>query len=450
VFNKTEKIFTDIKKWINILQHLDLNHNPSIGLMIELDPDYFCIIAAAIEIGANFVVLDGRFDERSSHRPFLPLDLLIYDKSTVNIMVDDMNYWKQNAIKLIDRDEICVDNRNVVVKQFDKQHYKMLSASTSGTTGKPKPIFHSYQYILDIAHRNARVLKFDGRVAHIKNLYHGSSLPVFFLPSLMTSNFHWCAPWTNLGDFQGIESYINTTLRHAELFDINHILFPHSFMLDKFLQAVIDLDLYFSNLKLYTLTYIKPIYKKYIKDRNIEIISIFGCTETSGPIMINRLSNLNIETFDPTIFFTLDDFFKITCMQDGTLIQSSNQFINHFMTDKFEQLSPNSYKHLGRSEMFRINDITFSVNNIIQIPLDLSLDADIVPDYVNEKLYLAIWDQSDLAETLSLVNHELKKIDASDILSIDQKSAKILDKNNFMSGIKIDNEKLRKYFNENN
>jgi len=443
-----------ITKWINIYRSLNLQKtNPSIGLLHELNFEYICMLYAAIGIGANFVVLESKFDDSSSHKDFMPLDILVYD-DTLDNMCDDMSYWNNNSQHRIDSrllpkikssdENTDTNDISSIDLNFDWSKTQMLSSATSGSTGVSKKITHNYQYILDISQRNAEVLNFNGRVVHIKNLYHGSTMPVFYLPALLKSDFHFCAPWIDSSNLEEIEKYIKNQLSWTEYLDINHILFPYTFMMDNFLNSVVKFNMSFTDLTVYTLSYIKPQYKNLIKGRNIKIVSIFGCTETSGPVMINSLTDSNAEEFDPTIFYTLDDYFTLTLLPDGTRVQTKNGWIDHVMDDKFKKIDHNCYQHLGKSNQYRINDVKIDLAKISNISKLIGFDGDIIVDEPQQSLYLVLWNNDDLQHLQDVVNQQLNLMFGSELVHISK--AANLNKLEFISGIKINQDMIRQYF----
>lgn len=452
LLHKPHHLQAGIAKWQQIFRSLDLDRpNPTIGLLHHLNFEYICMLYAAMSMGVNFVVLDARFDDQSTHKVFLPLDILVYDDN-MDIMCDDPEYWKQNARNHIDARQVPKTRigeadtgvRADVALDFDPAQAQILSSTTSGSTGQAKIVTHSYQYILDIAQRNADVLGFQGRAAHIKNLYHGSSMPVFYLPSLIRSDFHYCVPWAGTSSLAEVKRYVKNDLGWSEHLDINHILFPHTYMIDKFLETVVDQNMIFSDLTVYTLSYIKPEYHRAIRGRNIRIVSIFGCTETSGPVLINTLSNDNIDEFDPMIFYSLDDFFEITLLPDGTRVRSKNGLVDHVMSDKFELISDGCYRHLGRSDLYRINDVVIDLARLADIRARFSTDLDIIIDTVEQKLYLALWEEQDPKEITDQVNQELDQTFGSELLYISETSN--LNKLDYISGIKLSQELVREHF----
>jgi hypothetical protein len=439
-------LIPEIERWTNILQSSSLPQNPKIGIVHELNFRYVCIIYACINIGANFVVLSGRFDNNSSHKSFLPLDLVIYDYTLIDTFSGGLEYMENNSNKLINVEKLPSYNQHVA-PDFNLLHTTILSSTTSGTTSTPKQISHSYEYILDIAQRNINVFKFSGKVAQLKNLYHGSSLPVFFLPTVMACNMHVCSayPNTEYMNRQDIKLFITQNmLPWFEYIDVNHILLPYTDLVEHLLTCINNTNSYFSNLTLYTLSYIRPEWKDLIRNRNIKIISVYGCTETSGPIFINQLDSSNLDNFDNKVFYLPDDFFQVILTDYGTIVKAKNHSVTHTMNDLFEHIGEHKYKHLGRSDICRINDISINQQQLLDLASDLGIDGQLVIDKDLEKIYLAIWNKD------VIISYCKDKINQA-LLDLYGKTIQItkcntLDKNLYITGIKLNHELLRTHF----
>ena len=443
--NNRKQFVTGVTKYRKLFQSFPVKKNATIGIIHTLNFEYFCIIYAAVSLGYNLIVLDQKFNNQSCHKGFLPLDFVVFDRLLEDTASNNL-YWRTNARYQIDTTILDIvdlyqhtETLNLSM-DFDFTHCSMLSSSTSGTVSEPKLVSHSYEYLLALAQRNAEVLHFSGRVAHFKNLHHGSSLPVFFLPSTVACDYHVCLPWKDIIGSPHNKQIYNYT---ASL-DINHLMFYRTDMLLDFLKHVLIEGLTFSDLTVYTLYYVDKDLHQYIKGKNIKIVSIFGCTETSGPIMINTLTNQNVDQFDPHVFYLLDDFFKVTIMPDGTRVQSQNGLVDHVIHDKFEQIGTATFRHLGRSDFFRINDTQISPEGLEQILVELKIPGHVVIDLPKQQLYLAVWDRSDLDSQLESVNKKLSAVYLTNGLTI--KHAANLNKNDFMSGIKLNQEQLRSFF----
>lgn len=444
---RRDELIAGIEKWTDIILSHTSVKNPKIGLTHEVNFEYMCILYAALNVGANLIILEARYQPGAKHDPFLPLDLMIYDHidSTQPHIV---KYFGGVSTKVIDCADVGEYSHHSV-DAFDLSTYTMISATSSGTTEKPKEIPHFYNYMLAMVERNAKVFKFAGRTAHVKILHHGSSLPAYFLPAVMSTdaNMHVNLPYpTGVGEGWSpalIGDILDTSFTcWLEYLDINHILLSYVEMAEDVLKSIHRRNAYFTDLTIYVLTYIRPEWYKYIQGRNIKIVSLFGSTESCGTVMISELNNDNGPTFDNTIYRPLDDCFKITADPQGTRLQ--NDYIDVVVGDVFEDLGNNQYKHLGRADKCRINDVDLDLTDILTMVEKLNINGQLTVDTVMGKLYLALWDNNlDIKQTSYIINKQL----ASKYSSMVQVSKCLpLDKTQFMSGIKLNMEQLREEF----
>ena len=172
-------------------------------------------------------------------------------------------------------------------------------------------------------------------------------------------------------------------------------------------------------MNVYTLAAIRPEWK-IGKVKNI--ISLYGMSETSGPVMINTL---NDENFAPNKFYPIDNFYKLEIKDDLLCVDDLQT------SDKFSR-EGNRYVFYGRDDLIRINDVEVPVQEYQSYVGNGTL----VIDFLYNKIYLAMWDDSiDIDKVQS-------KFDRRHVIS---KSA-VLIKSMFMSGIKLDIQALREYF----
>jgi hypothetical protein len=424
-----------VQEWRWILQRHSDGPNATIGIVHDMDFDYFAIVYAAMSLGLHFVVLDA-----SSAPPqnFVPLDLVIHSNDIDQVRLACLH---SNARQVVNVDQCSNADIDPLPDQYDIDYsrFTMLSSVTSGTTDKPNLVSHSYQYFLDIAKRNASILNLQGRCAHVRNLHHGSSLPVWFLPTVMSCNFHVCIRDTEPHSKQFVED-----LRWLEYLDVNHFMLPAAGWLEAVLETVHQHDMKFTDLTLYTLGYIDPALSQYVQGTNIKIVSIFGCTETSGPIMLNTLTAHNINTFDPKIFQAPDDFYNIVASDQGTMVTARDHSVQHLLQDRFETVDHNTYRHLGRSTRYQLGGHDIDLAWLDHIVSDLSINGQIVVDSVNQCLYLAVWNQDSAALAQQQVNNKLATQLHSN--SVQVRQSQNLVKQNFVTGIKLNQELIRVHF----
>ena len=446
---RKDELLAGIEKWTSIILSNTNVKNPKIGLTHEVNFEYMCILYAALNVGANLIILEARYQTGAKHDTFLPLDLMIIDHidSTQPHIV---KYFTEVSTVIIDCDKVG-EYTNHVAEEFDQSQYTMISATSSGTTEKPKEIPHYYNYMLKMAKRNADVFKFAGRTAHTKILHHGSSLPAYFLPAILSPDANMQVnlpyPVNIVGKGGWSPALIGDVLDSSftcwlEYLDINHILLSYVEMAEDVLKSIHRRNAYFTDLTIYVLTYIRPEWYEYIKGRNIKIVSLFGSTESCGTVMVSELNNTNADTFDNTIYRSLDDCFIITTDPDGTRLQ--NEYIDVVVGDIFEDLGNNQYRHLGRADKCRINDVDLNLTKILSLVEKLNINGQLIVDTVMGKLYLALWDNNlDIKQTSYIINKQL----ATEYSQLVQISKCLhLDKPKYMSGIKLNMDFLRQDF----
>jgi hypothetical protein len=118
------------------------------------------------------------------------------------------------------------------------------------------------------------------------------------------------------------------------------------------------------------------------------------------------------------------------------------------MNDIFE-VDQNYWYHKGRHDLIRINDTEMDLGYIMQLPEKYSIDATCVNDNIFNKIYLAIWSPMPPAATKIKVELLTKDLNRkyNDRIKID--NYQVLNKNDFMRGIKLDHELVREWFRNN-
>jgi hypothetical protein len=218
--------------------------------------------------------------------------------------------------------------------------------------------------------------------------------------------------------------------------DINHVMFPYSSMIDEFLSY----DGNNGECILYTLSVIKKEWVEHTKTKKIkDVISIFGTNETSGTVMINQATD---HDFSENTYKKLDDFYGIHITEKNELevgmpiynkrVPTGDAFVKH--GDKF--------LHLGRSNLYRINDLELDVNKYTAM-LKKECDGDIIVDTNKNSIYIVLWDKTVNDQIVKDINRVMRE-DSADLHFVSKYDYLI--QSDFLTGVKVDRQILREYF----
>ena len=177
-----------------------------------------------------------------------------------------------------------------------------LSCITSDPKKDARVINHSHNFIASLIKRNSKM--FWGSAATMSNLNHGSGPAAYFLPVLVADNvtdfYHFpTALMRGIGKLTDIKQ--PTDLPSLDvIFDflnqrnivINHLHFPYNKFIDLFLDNVPSA----SQCSLYTLSFIKEEHLAAVRKGQVkDIISLYGTSEISGPVLIAQASDLDFQ-----------------------------------------------------------------------------------------------------------------------------------------------------------
>lgn len=465
------KLEDRIDKWKYFLAHrcaAKKGDKILIGV-IDISVDFLALCFAAFELSLVIVIADE--DPRRSifnktivnpkMAELLPLDILIWqtwyaDQSDSESDIDMRKYsskivfYKENAKCDVNLDEFNntdfpEDLSEISAIRPDEDDLLMLTTS-SGTTGTAKVVKHTHKFFERLCRRNSE--NFAGEVVHCKNMHHGSSLTVFYLPSLMSDavTTHY---FISCHADNGNPDLYNVFVRQIAGIDLNHITFPYIKIFNGVVAACEEQKIKFPNLRVSLLSYVPAIGKQYVRDSYVkEIQSIFGSNETAGPLFLSTLSMNNIDEYDSKQFIKVDDFYDMQ-IEDGVLTVTMPVYDSKIKTNDVFMISDDQYTHRGRSDLVRINDVTIDFTFFDAICQDYNDQIMLVTDTTENKIYLVIDKKnSTLSATfdsiIERINKKIRLYYSTDRLQIDKYI--IEDFNLFLSGVKVDRELIREYF----
>jgi len=424
-----------------------------IGMQI-LNIDYLAVCFAAAELSLKIVVVDytrnDEFEDLEYFDPktkiLSPIDIFLHDFSKEQFIEYPKSLTKFTFFSnCSNRTYSTCDNINfeiLNIEEFDQARDifpepsdVMMRCTSSGTTGTPKIVEHTHEFLSKISYRNSN--KFSGNCMHVRNLNHGSSLAVYLLPTLISDSVtnHL---FYDIDEVEPFDLFVNDIVEFKNT--LEYIIFPYPFMIDEFIDASIRNNINWPKLNIQTLSYIQDKSKDAIKNSIFKsITSIFGSNETSGPVFESYIDISSIEK-DPRQFTEPDDFYKIKLLETGLLSVTLPVYNSEIITNDIFEKKDNYYTHKGRSDLVKIDGEILDIKIVNELNLK-NTELYIITDTVKNCLYLAFWNFKN-----DQLKSEYDDFFKNNFKKITIKKSAVLDRSKFFTGIKIDNEMLREYF----
>jgi hypothetical protein len=393
---------------------------------------------ACLELGMTLVIVDyNRSDQFETKRVdtktllLLPIDIFVIGKLFDVGKFQFFSKISEKTISLGEETELDYTENHIVHAVPTSVAMKCTS---SGTTGTPKVITHTHEFLYELSLRNSNM--FSGTVAQGFNLNHGSSLATYYLPTLMSGRVNQYINFT----MWLLESVIDRIMSRG--IDLDHLMLPYAHLFDVFLSGYCKYPQ--KGICLYTLNYIKDEWKQHVLSGKIsDVVSIFGSNETSGPTLINRLTDKNFHTQE---YRPIDDFYQLDLVNNELVVKMPVYENTVIHTKDLFELSNGKYRHLGRDDLYRINGIAFNENKYQRILAEYTEDAKLIFDFVRNEIYLCFFEKLDLAEMKNIAVAMRKRLRdiSNNTHSIDKYG--LVNPKYFMSGIKLDHELIRDHF----
>lgn len=404
-------------------ENSSLMHTASIIACAELGLNICIINDVGETLPVNTSTLDSPYSsEIETLRPF---KFLI-------INYDEQDTFKIKRLKAVCEHTLCPVEFNLTSNKeiYTKPDTVFLSCVVNG-----KVITHSHEFIVNLIKRNSRM--FYGKAAITANLNHGSSPAAYFLPIIVSENVTdifmlLSAQWKFKKNYPKLDEMLSY-LTHKNI-KLDHILFSYPKLIFDFLN---------SNPKeeqciIYTLAAINEEWVEFVYNKNIkDIVSLYGTSECSGPVLINQVTDLN---FSANIYKKVDDFYDIS-LTDKNKLRVGMPIYNRTIEvgDTFEFTNDGRYTFKVMKYIPRINDLLINITYYKELfRKEYDIDTEIILDSFQNNIYLAIWNKNIDQTIIEQINNIMRK--HSDGLHFISKYD-YLNKENF-----IDQLSLLKYF----
>lgn len=345
--------------------------------------NYLAVLFAAAELGMQFIILDYPLSAKTIHKTkaafFAPIDFaveteILKSKPDHHLMIS--SYCKQ----IIDESEVS-NSFDTFTEIWCKDADILLCASTSGSTGDPKPVMFSHHELEQLSMRNAKVFKFelDSVVGHTKNMHHASSLITVMLPSLMKSSRHVsCAMG---GQFSDTDTYL-LLIEKVNTHGIDRMQFINYYSIKGFVDCLSSHSMSLNKPLLINISgfTVPEEFYNFATLHNVQFISHFGSVDTGIPLLVNYV-NSDSTYEDKLLGVCPDDYYTLEIDVDGTCTVNCPFWDSTRSLSDRLNISEGMYYHAGRTEGSRIESI---IRNI--------LDCDINVYYVNSTIFLIVWD----------------------------------------------------------
>jgi len=453
-----EFLSQEIDRFKNLLQHNKAQKGQTVYNSLR-GMRSVSLFFAASELGLITCVIDVTKSSFQLHfqnkkyidaktKSVMPIDFIFLDEKSLYKMrdgnINKLKYYTDIAEKVIEYDENFDCTYNDTINATEDT--VVVKTCSSGTTGTPKAISHTHSFICRVAKRNSHY--FYGNVMSTKIFHHGSSFATFFLPSLLADKVERIHYEYKKYNYRGGDNFLK---------NIDHIQFPYTNDIKKFLK---DTTSDTPQLNIYTLAKMDKTWKKYLGSKMKDIISLFGSSETSGPIFVQNLSD---ENFEVDRFVDPDGWYDVKIV-DGKL---------NLTGDLFERNDDGSYKFLGRDDVVTIQGQEISLKKINQEAKKLIGRCVVTIDTKLDKVYLCVFNNYQDTrwigeDRVSLYRHlyesepnqwfnqeketdvdlaeQIEKFTSLYPFEIQSKIFPEKDTGKFMCGIKIDHEAIRDRF----
>lgn len=315
-----------------------------------------------------------------------------------------------------------------------KPEMDALWGASGGTTGVAKATSNTHQKLYLSSLRHVKLLNFQptDHCLHIQNTLYGAGVWYWFLPATMAAREHSIFVSKDSAE---IAKVINEK-------QINKVQFHTLPLILNFINAVEPVS---HVLEISSLFVLPKDAVSTVQEKNINAVHmVFGDTTIGGTFFLKKIDRNTIPSmYEKNCMEALPDNFFEFELREGILWMRIPSIGQEWRTsgDRFE-IRDNKYYFYGRGNRYVIAGDTITLGDLdAEVDRLFGINAIIVVDEKDQKIYLAIWkENAEAEEELNCYfenNFEKARI---------EQVARGLDPNRFVASRKIDREKLRDYF----
>lgn len=411
VYADTGKIYTSrqIQNTVNYLKHeiYKICNGSTTGKIVYINTNDFLTVVAGMratwELGAALWLNDT--DPKVKLLPYFEEFYKIIDIS-IN---DAENYLadKGQAISMTGfNPDTPVENFSEPLNQPITQDTVAYYALSSGTTGSPKALPHTHYQTVTISNFIKKYLDLNesSRPLHYKTLHHSSLFNSFALPLLNSCKTHYYSK-LYFPDFNEV-TFIRRLCKLMSDLGITNFLVPYNWM-NYFCQA--DTINFNKNLTLCCIMdcdydKMQDLFSRF----NVkQVVNYFGCSEI-GTMFISRTTHDTVQNYAAQRFQDVTPYLDYELHDNYVRAKWKNKTDWEILRDKITVDGNRLWFH-GRSLTFDLDDKTINLSDLESFVKDLlnTSNFTLVPDYKQQKLYLAIYNNNTV--DLSGLNNNIKQ-----------------------------------------
>lgn len=320
--NDVRYTYDDMCSMINRIKHHLLKNGVEKGDTIviihhSINLFHTCCVFACSELGLKFLMSD--YPASIESLPYNKMALY----SPIKFTISSRTINNPLVLELVKRygNQVLYEEEMTETDDSDIQPWEvypedpLLVTSSSGTTNWSKKVVFSQEEVYTHGHENINLCCYEDTdtTVQVKNLHHGASMMITFLPSLIKTKRHIGAGMPEYKSlFLKNPEYYERLVRYLEDENFNRIMIINEDILDEFLKtAERTIGKFTNTLKITTFTLIvSPKLIDYCKKYNLEFYSIFGSLDAK--IIPLACNNINKDSeFIPMYLGKIHPYYRV-------------------------------------------------------------------------------------------------------------------------------------------